>query len=275
MTEFIKEFFLHIIPHTFKDTITILPFLFLTYLFMEYIEHASSGKIISLVKKSGKIGPLIGSLAGIVPQCGFSATASSLYSGRVITLGTLFAVFLSTSDEMLPIMITHKAPIVHILIILSTKLILGIVVGFVIDFIFRTRKTSNEICVEEICDKEHCQCKKGIFRSALHHSISVFAFIFLVTLILNTAIHSIGEQTLADLIISKPVIGQILCAAVGLIPNCASSVVITELFLQNIITSGAMMSGVLVGAGVGILILFRTNRNIKENIKITAALYVI
>ena len=274
MPNFFKELIFHIIPHAFEDTVLILPFLFLTYVFMEYIEHKTEDKFVLFIKNSGKVGPLIGSAVGIVPQCGFSAMASSLYSGRVITLGTLIAVFLSTSDEMLPIMLSRQVPIKNIIVLLLTKLIIGMISGFIVDIIFRTRHEPEDICVEEMCDHENCQCEKGILPSAIKHTVSVYAFIFVITLALDAIIHYIGEDALASFVIARPVVGQLLCGIIGIIPNCAASVVVTELFINGIISAGAMMSGLLVGAGVGLLILFRTNKHLKENFKIIGLLYI-
>lgn len=274
MPSFFKELIFDIFPHSVADTILILPLLFLTYLFMEYLEHKTGDKLVNFVKNSGNVGPLIGATVGIVPQCGFSAMASSLYSGRVITLGTLIAVFLSTSDEMLPIMISRHVPISNVVILIITKLTLGIVGGFIVDFIFKSKRIKEDICVEEICEHENCNCSKGILPSAIRHTISIYLYIFVVTLILNLIIHNVGEDAIASLVIGKPAVGQLICGIVGLIPNCAASVVITELFLGGVISAGAMMSGLLVGAGVGILILFRTNKHLKENLLIIGTLYV-
>ena len=228
---------------------------------------------------------MIGGILGIFPQCGFSAAAASLYAGRIISLGTLVAIFLATSDEMLPVLISEAAPISLILQILAIKLIAVIVIGFIIDFAVRgvqKRKGKNapEEKVEEeighICEHEHCHCEEeGIFKSALKHALHIFVFIFIVTLVINTIIYFIGEENLSHLILNVPVLGPMIAGVVGLIPNCAGSVILTQLFLEGVITFGSMMGGLLVGSGIGILILYRTNKNIKENIRITALLYVI
>jgi hypothetical protein len=210
-----------------------------------------------------------------LPQCGFSTAASNLYASRVITLGTLIAVFLSTSDEMLPIFISEQFSAISILKIILLKAGIGIIAGFLIDFILRKKEKAEEN-IKSICEKEHCHCdKKNIFISALKHSISIFIYIYIFSFILNILIHFIGEETLGNLILSKPIIGNLLAGLVGLIPNCAASVVITELYIKQIISLGTMMSGLLVGAGVGLLVLFRINNNVKENLKITALLYAI
>ena len=274
-----------VIEDAIIDSIKLLPFLFITYLIMEYIEHKTSDKVKKAVQKSGKFGPLIGGILGIFPQCGFSAAAASLYAGRIISLGTLVAIFLAISDEMLPVLISEAAPISLILQILAIKLIAGIVIGFIIDLVVRGvqkrkgQNTSEEKVEEEIghiCEHEHCHCEEeGIFKSALKHTLHIFVFIFIVTLVINTIIHFIGEENLSHLILNVPVLGPMIAGVVGLIPNCAGSVILTQLFLEGVITFGSMMGGLLVGSGIGILILYRTNKNIKENIRITALLYVI
>ncbi len=274
-----------VIEDAIIDSVKLLPFLFITYLIMEYIEHKTSNKVKKAVQKSGKFGPLLGGILGIFPQCGFSAAAASLYAGRIISLGTLVAIFLATSDEMLPVLISEAAPLSLILQILAIKLVAGIVIGFIIDFVVRAikkRKGQNapEEKVEEeighICEHEHCHCEEeGIFKSALKHTLHIFVFIFIVTLVINTIIYFIGEENLSHLILNVPVLGPMVAGIVGLIPNCAGSVILTQLFLEGVITFGSMMGGLLVGSGIGILILYRTNKNIKENIRITALLYVI
>ena len=269
---------LDVLLDTLLDTVKILPFLFLTYLLIEYLEHKAGEKIEGVIQRSGKLGPFFGGLLGVVPQCGFSTAASSLYSGRVITMGTLLAVFLSTSDEMLPIMISSRAKPTLILTILGVKLLIGVLFGFLIDLLYsliRGKNSSSELHIEDICEQEHCHCEKGILRSALHHTLHIVLFLFLITFAINTAIYFLGEDLLASFILNKPVLGSLLAGLFGLIPNCAASVVITQLFLNGLISGGAMLSGLLSSAGVGILVLFRVNPDWKENVKITAMLYLI
>lgn len=270
---------LHLIEHTILDTIKLLPFLFITYLIMEYIEHKLGEKSKETIKKSGKWGPVIGSILGAFPQCGFSVSATNLYAGRVITLGTLIAVYLSTSDEMLPILISEAVSPIIIFKILVIKVIIGIIAGIIIDTVIRATdkkmlEENNEI--KHICEEEHCHCdEKGIFKSALKHTINIFLYILLITLIVNILVHFIGEETIANLILNKPIIGPIISSLIGLIPNCASSVIITNLYLENVISLGSMIAGLLTGAGVGLAVLFKTNNDIKENIKIITLLYSI
>ncbi len=268
---------LEILEHTIEDSIKLIPFLFLTYLLMEYIEHKTKEKTKETIKKSGKFGPFFGALLGIVPQCGFSVSATNLYAARVITLGTLIAVYLSTSDEMLPIFLSEGVAIDVILKILAIKLVIGMMAGFLIDFVLRLRNKNGqeEEKIIDLCEKEHCHCEHGIIKSALKHTVNIFIFIFIITFVINLAIHIIGEETIASFMLDRPIIGPIVSGLIGLIPNCASSVIITQMYLENIISVGTMIAGLLVGAGVGLAVLFRTNKGIKENVKITILLYII
>ena len=268
---------LHILEHTLLDSIKIFPFLLIAYLIMEFIEHKTTDKTRDAIKKSGKFGPFIGSLLGAFPQCGFSVTATNLYAGRVITLGTLFAVYLSTSDEMLPILLSEGVAGPLILKILGIKILIGILAGIVIDLIasrfHKNKEEENKI--ESICEHDHCHCEESIWKSAIKHTISVFAFILLISLVLNIAIEYIGEDNLARLVSGKPIVTALIACAIGLIPNCASSVILTELYLSNVLTLAIMIGGLLVNAGVGLLVLFKVNHNLKENIKIVLGLYAI
>ena len=268
---------LEIIEDTLIDSIKLIPFLFITYLIMEYIEHKTKDKTKEAIKKSGKFGPLIGGVLGIVPQCGFSVSATNLYAARVITLGTLIAVYLSTSDEMLPIFISEAVPVTTILKILGVKLLIGVVAGFIIDFVISlvNKGKQEEEKIIDLCEKEHCHCEKGIVKSALKHTINIFIFILLFTFILNVIIYLIGEETIAGFLRNQPVFGPVIAGIIGLIPNCASSVLLTQMYLENVISAPTMISGLLVGAGVGLAVLFKTNKGIKQNLKITALLYVI
>lgn len=268
---------LHVLGHSVLDTLKLVPFLFLTYLFMEFIEHKTSEKVKRIVHKSGKAGPFIGGLLGAVPQCGFSASAASLYAGRVVSLGTLIAIFLSTSDEMLPILISESADIKVILQILGLKVLIGMIAGFAIDFVmhFKKKPETEEFKIHDMCEHGHCHCEKSIWKSALKHTLQIVLFILIVNLVLNFVIEFVGEDSLKNLFFTKPVIGELIAGLVGLIPNCASSVVITQLFLEGVISFGSMMSGLLVGSGVGILVLFKANESMKDSIKVVGLLYVI
>lgn len=263
---------LHAMEHALKDGVALVPFLFLTYLAMEWLEHKAGNKVNALVSKSGKFGPLAGGLLGVVPQCGFSAAASNFYAGRVITMGTLIAIYLSTSDEMLPILISEKVDLLLIFRILLIKILIGMIAGFVIDLVVK-KKQPEQGHIHEICEHEHCDCQKGIFRSALIHTLKITVFILLIGFLLEMIFEVVGEDALGALILNRPFLGPILAGIVGLIPNCGSSVAITELYLANALGFGAMLAGLLVNAGVGLLVLFKVNHSVKENLTILGLLY--
>lgn len=272
---------IEVIIDTILDAVKLLPFLFITYLAMEYIEHRMGEKTKRTIEKSGRFGPVLGGIIGAFPQCGFSAAASNLYAGKIITTGTLAAIFLSTSDEMLPILISEQVDIGIILKLLGLKIVIGIGAGFLIDIFFGKRKAvaggekkEEHMDIGHMCEHEHCKCEEGIIKSSLRHTLSIFLFILGIAFVLNTVIHFVGESFLTELILNKPILGQMIAGLVGLIPNCASSVIITQLYLEGLMGLGAMMSGLLAGTGVGLLVLFRVNDNLKENIKITFLIYV-
>lgn len=274
---------LDIIKDTLIDSIKMLPFLFLSYLLIEYIEHTSSKKIEKVLSKSGKCGPLIGSLLGLIPQCGFSVTASNLYSGRIISLGTLLAVFLSTSDEAIPVLISHPdaSSMIKLVQILLTKFVIAFIIGFLVDyFINRTTKVKklNSKNIEhehisEIC--KDCDCGHGILHSTLKHTFSTFIFIVIVSFLLNSAIFLIGEENLSKVLMSGSIFQVFIAGIIGLIPNCASSVLLTELYLSGSITFGAIIAGLSTGAGIGMAVLFKMNKPQKDNFKILGMLYLL
>ncbi len=268
------EQILHALLHALKDSLPLLPFLYLTYLLMELLEHKAGEKVDGLIRRSGKVGPLAGGLLGMLPQCGFSAAAASLYAGRVISLGTMLAVFLSTSDEMLPILLSKQLPLPAVFALLGSKAGVAILCGFAVDLLYRPKKEDEQ--VEELCRAEGCHCEgKSVYLAALFHTLQVALFIFMATFALGLVIEWVGEETLASLVLDRPVLGSLLAGLIGLIPNCAASVILTELHLGGALSLGAMFSGLLVGAGVGLLILFRTNRHLKENLLILLTLYAI
>lgn len=265
------------------DTLKLFPFLFATYVVMEAIERRteeSSGQLI-LMKRAGSLGPVLGGLIGIVPQCGFSAAASSLYAGGLISLGTLLSVFLSTSDEMLPLLISSQVSIRVMVQILLYKALIGILSGLAADFTLKhiLHKSPELKHIHDLCEDEHCGCEEeegSLLRAALIHTLHIALFVLVISLALNLLVESFGEDAVRSALIGVPVLGIFLIAAVGLIPNCASSILITRLYLDGLIAAGQMMSGLLVGSGVGLLVLFRTNsRHLRENIKITILLYVL
>lgn len=268
---------LHVLEHTLIDTIKLLPFLFIAYLVIEFIEQKAGEKTTHAIQKAGKFGPVLGGILGIVPQCGFSAAASNLYAGRIVTMGTLIAIFLSTSDEMLPILISEAVPARTIITILAIKLGIAIVAGMLVDLIFKKKKvedSKNEI--HKMCDEEHCHCEEsGILKSSIKHTLQIFIYILIISLALNLIIELVGEDNIASLVLNVPVVGPAISCVVGLIPNCASSVILTQLYLENIISMGAMIAGLLVNSGIGILVLFRVNKNKKENFTILGILYLV
>lgn len=269
---------LPVIQDTLADALKLLPFLFITYLIMEYIEHRTSEKSRHLMKKSGKWGPAFGGLLGMLPQCGFSTAASNLYAGRIITLGTLLAVFLSTSDEMLPVLISEQAPISTILKILAVKAVIGICAGFLTDLFCRRCKDNGqqEMRIEQMCDHQHCHCGEGnFFSSALRHTLQIFLFILVISFLLNLLVDFVGEDTLETFLTGRTILGPLFAGLIGLIPNCASSVLLTRLYLSGMLGAGSMLAGLLAGSGVGLLVLYRVNDNIRENARITLLLYFV
>ncbi|MCM1135123.1 MAG: arsenic efflux protein [Clostridium sp.] len=267
---------LDILWDTILDGIKLLPFLFITYLIMEHIEHKASQGTQRVMKNSGKWGPVLGGTLGIVPQCGFSAAAANLYAGRVITMGTLAAVFLSTSDEMLPILVSEQVSFWTIFKILLSKAAIGIFVGFLVDLIHRKQKGTDkeELRIEYVCEHQHCNCgEESILKSAFNHTFQVFAFILIISFLFNLGIQFAGEERLAVLVSGNYILGPVIAGLVGLIPNCASSVILTQLYLKGLLGAGAMLAGLLAGSGTGLLVLYRVNDNGKENLKITALLY--
>lgn len=262
-----------VILDSFIDSIKLIPFLFITYLVMEYLEHRAGNKMQTAIRGAGKGGPVIGAVLGIFPQCGFSAAASNLYAGRIITVGTLLAVFLSTSDEMLPIMISENVGAGMIVRVLAVKVIVAIIAGFAVDCIFRKRE--KQLQIEHLCEQHHCHCEKGILKSAIHHTVEIFIYIFLISLVLNLLIAWVGEDVLSSIILNRSILGAVIAGLVGLIPNCAASVVITQLYLSGVLSAGAMLAGLLSGTGVGLLVLLRVNDDRKDNLCLIGLLYVI
>lgn len=262
---------IEIIQDTLIDALKIFPFLFIAFLILELVEHKLSHKSQKLIKNSGKLGPIIGSLLGAFPQCGFGAAATNLYAARIISIGTLVSVYLSTSDEMLPILISEGTNAFTIFKIILLKVIIGLITGFIVDYFSRKREAKNEI--HEFCEHEHCHCEEHLFMSSLKHALNILLYIVLVSFALNTVIYYLGEDKISSLFLSNTILGPFISSLIGLIPNCASSVVITELYLQNAITFGSMMAGLLTASGVGIMVLFKVNKNIKENLLIVSIIY--
>lgn len=259
--------------HGLLDTIGLLPFLFLTYLLMEFIEHRGKERFSSFMRSAGPLTPCVGAGLGLVPQCGFSVSAASLYTGRVISFGTLLAVFLSTSDEMIPILVAGDIPLGEVGIILAYKAIVAIIIGYLAEVIFKILKIERkDINIDELCENDGCGCEGGVVPSAIHHTLSISLFILVITLILNTAIFFIGKEGISSLVSSAPLLSHAVCTLLGLIPNCAASVLLSTLYADELITAGAMISGLFAGAGVGLLVLFRINKHPRENLAMLLSL---
>lgn len=262
-----------IIIDTLVDALKILPFLFLTFLLLELLEHKLNNKTKNLIKKSGKFGPVIGSLLGVIPQCGFSVVATNLYITRVISLGTLFSIYLSTSDEMLPIMLSQNASLNIILLILFIKIMCGMFFGFIIDYIFRRKNNVNYNY--NVCEYEHCHCRHSIIKSSIKHTFNILLFILIVSFCLNILFLYISNDIISKVFMKNTIFGPFLGSLIGLIPNCGSSVILTQLYLENVINLGTAISGLLTGSGVALLLLFKNNKNLRENVFILVTLYLI
>lgn len=358
--EHIEHILAHVAEHSIADTLYLIPFLFVTYLAMEWLEHKTAGKTQEAIQRAGAAGPVAGAFLGVIPQCGFSAAAATLYAGRVITLGTVFAVFLSTSDEMLPIFLAEQVPAETIAKILGAKVVIGMVMGFIVDAVLRiARRDKQDLRIHELCERDGCSCAadcatceknpelvyrhhddaahhgecaealcghshvhedacdpasacdcdhdhdhdhaaaqachefscgdshckghdhdhshdhgwKGIVKSALVHTVQVSIFILCVTVLLNLVLEVVGEDALAAFLGDNLTLSVFASALVGLVPNCAASVAIAQLYVEGVLGAGAMLAGLLVSAGVGLLVLLRANRGMKENLVIIAALY--
>lgn len=290
------ELFAGVLLDSVIDTLELVPFLFLTYLAMEAIEHSAGGRMQRVVSSSGKLGPVVGSLLGALPQCGFSAMAATLYSGRVVTVGTLVAVILSTSDELIPVCLAQGFQLGRLSSILLFKVVMGLVVGLAVDAVLRVlhRTGDGRLHIHELCVREHCHCddedddedevpgghhhghgKWAIARSALVHTLQVTVFIFLITLACGLVMEGMGTDVLATALGDHPVRATFLAALVGLIPNCGASVAITELYLEGVLAPGPMMAGLLTSGGLGLLVLYRTNSDVRQNLIVTAFVYAV
>lgn len=263
-----------VILDTIIDSLKLIPFLLVAFLIIELLEHKLNNKTKSIITKSKKIGPIIGSLLGVIPQCGFSVMATNLYITRIITLGTLISIYLSTSDEMLIIMISEKVEISLILKILLIKIFFGIVYGLIIDKIINKKKKDKETNYE-LCDEEHCDCNHSILLSAIKHTLHITLFIFIITLIINTIFTLLGDNYLSKILLNNSILSPFITSLIGLIPNCAASVILTELYLNSTISLGALIGGLLTSSGSSLLVLIKNNKNKKENLSIILLLYVL
>lgn len=257
------------------ESLKLVPFLFVTFLFLEYIEHKFNKKNKKILEKSGKFGPIIGSLLGAFPQCGFSVAATNLFSARVITLGTLISVYLSTSDEMLPILLSKNVEFSFIITTLFLKVLIGMIWGIIIDFYLSKIIKKEEVNknIHDLCEEEHCHCKDSLIKSSIKHTFNIFIFIFISSIFIHLLIHFIGEDNISKIFLKDNIFGPFISSLIGLIPNCGSSVIITELYLNGAINYSSMMAGLLTGSGIAILVLFKQNKDLKENIKILSMVY--
>lgn len=263
-----------VILDTIVDSLKLMPFLLVAFLIIELLEHKLNNKTKNIITKSKKIGPIIGSLLGVIPQCGFSVMATNLYITRIITLGTLISIYLSTSDEMLIIMISEKVEISLILKILLIKIFFGIVYGLIIDKIINKKKKDKETNYE-LCDEEHCDCNHSILLSAIKHTLHITLFIFIITLIINTIFTLLGDNYLSKILLNNSILSPFITSLIGLIPNCAASVILTELYLNSTISLGALIGGLLTSSGSSLLVLIKNNKNQKENLSIILLLYAL
>ena len=264
-----------IILDTLLDTLKIIPFLFITFLIMEYAEHKFSNKSKKKIANAGKFGPVIGSFFGAIPQCGFSVMATNLYATRIISIGTLISIYLSTSDEMLPILLSEKAHISLIIKFLLVKIIIGMISGIMIDFVLRKKDKKNVSGIEDFCNEHNCDCSHGILKSSIKHTLNIVLFIAIVTFILNTGFHFLGEEKISKLFLKDNLFSPFISSLMGLIPNCGASVILTQLYLNKVISFASSISGLLTGSGVALLILFKVNKDKKENFKILLILYLV
>lgn len=271
------EVILDVLIDTLKDTAKMLPFLFGVYLLIEYLEHKASDRLPRALRRMGAFGPLGGAALGCLPQCGFSVAASNLYSGRLISLGTLIAVFVATSDEAVPILLASPEGAKKVLWLIAAKIVVAIIAGLAVDLILRIikgRRNEEDEPYHDLC--EDCGCEEhGILYSALKHTVQITAFVFAVSLILGLAIALIGEEALNGVLMTDSPFQPFLTALIGLIPNCAPSVVLTDLYSAGSLSFGSVIAGLSTGAGLGLVVLFRTNKNLRENITIVATLYFI
>ncbi len=264
----------HVLIHSLTDSLKILPFLFGAYLLIEFLEHKTREGLTDKLRHIGPLGPLIGGLLGLVPQCGFSVTASNFYAGRLISVGTLVAVFLSTSDEALLMILADPSSLSYLWKLLLVKLLIAFVAGIGLDLLWKILgRQKNEAPFEELC--EHCHCGHGssIWRSALNHTIKIFLFILVINVVLHGAIEWVGEETLGRLFLVDSFWQPFLTALLGLIPNCAASVLITELFIGGTLSFGSAVAGLCTGAGLGLVVLFRTHHHLKENFVVMGYMY--
>lgn len=277
------DFLLDCALDALKDGALSIPILFLAYLLMEMLENSKKLDVSILNSYSRKAGPLLGGLMGAVPQCGISGAAATLFSTGSISAGTMLAVFFATSDEMLPVMLSSLTDgrggpcIGEIAAIVGAKALIGIALGYLVD-LFGDRLFARGKNIHSFCEREHCECEDeegSVWLSALKHTLKIAVMLIAVNFVLNIALHSVGTERLGTGIFKMPVVSELILALFGLIPNCSVSVVITEAYMSGIIGLGGLFAGLLSNAGIGLLVLFRSNRNVKENLTVTALLFIL
>ena len=257
------------------DSLKLLPYLLVTFLILELIEHKIKYK--KIFSKKRRLMPVVGGALGALPQCGISAMAANLFSSHLITVGTLIAIFISTSDEMLPVMLGEQVEISLILKTVGLKVLIGMIVGLIADFAWRRKKKEKaEPDIAHFCEGEHCHCEKnGIIISALLHTLKTFFFVLAANMLIGIIIFLVGEENIANILLGKDFWVVLLAALIGLIPNCAGSIIVTELYLSGLLSFGSMMAGLLTGSGIGWLLLVKNNKNHKENAMILAIIYAV
>ena len=274
---------IHVLEHSFIDTLKMLPFLLIAFLLLEFIEHRAGEKTMNILSKSGKAGVLVGSALGLIPQCGFSVIGANFFADRVISLGTVLAIFLSTSDEALVILMSDPAKFKDVLFLLLVKFVIAVVAGYVVDVIFKklNHEHVNHHLQEHHDDHCHdgcgCSCNspKAFWKNALKRTASVWIFLFIASFALGLLIELVGEESLSKFLLTNSLFQPFLTGLVGLIPNCAASAIIAQMYIEGALSIGSVISGLCSSAGLGLLILFRDNKNHKENFIVLALLYFI
>lgn len=267
------ELLFHTVEHAFIDCLRMLPFLFVAFLLIEALEHYSGRLITKVMQKIGRAGPIVGAAVGCVPQCGFSVMAANLYAGGVISVGTLLAVFLATSDEAVLIILGNPGRAGEVGMLLGAKVLIAVIGGYAADLFLKESLSSEKSC-GNLCD--HCGCHEahaGILMPAWRHTFRLFAYLFIFTWILNLVIEVFGIEGLSRALLGDSVFQPVIAALIGLIPNCGASVILTQLYLSGAISFASVVAGLCTGAGAGLIVLFKVNRNRIENIKIMIVLY--
>ncbi|MDO4567843.1 MAG: putative manganese transporter [Clostridia bacterium] len=275
------ELFLDILLESLIDAAKMLPFLLVMFFLIEFFEHRAGNKALALLTRASKCAPVAGALLGVVPQCGFSVLASGLYAKRLITMGTLLAVFLSTSDEAIILLIYHRELLGEVLIMALIKVAVGIAFGYLCDAVFRSQAADGAAIQQAHTDKchEHCGCScnsiGAMVKTVILHSLKVFAYIFVASLILSSIVAWIGEDVLSEFMMKGTFVQPLLATLVGLIPNCAASVIIAEAYIDGMLSFGSLLAGLCAAAGVGILVLFQENKSVKNSILVLVILVVV